>query len=102
MGIHSASEGVRCTWEDMAQWLECEALALSLPAVRFRIPLGVGFSEQYSVSPLTILGHCFDAVPLGKALNPQMLHLTGRKEMAMCMICSIRRNGCRTVCSQWS
>ena len=34
----------------------------------FRIPLGV--------SPLSILGHCFDVVSLAKALNPQMLHLT--------------------------
>ena len=23
-----------------------------------------------------LLGHCFDVVSLGKALNPQMLHLT--------------------------
>ena len=27
-------------------------------AVRFRIPLGAGFSEKYHVSPLSILGHC--------------------------------------------
>ena len=42
----------------MAQWLERSALPMSLPAVRFRIPLGVGFSEEYHVSPLLILGHC--------------------------------------------
>ena len=60
----------------MAQWLKRGALSMSLPAVRFRIPLGAGFSEKYNVSPLSILGHCFDVVSLGKALNPQMLHLT--------------------------
>ena len=60
----------------MAQWLERGALPMSLPAVWFRIPLCAGFSEKYHVSPLSMLGHCFDAVSLGKALNPQMLHLT--------------------------
>ena len=44
--------------------------------VRFRIPSSAGFSEKYHVSPLSILGHCFNVVSLGKALNPQMLHLT--------------------------
>ena len=39
----------------MAQWLERGALPMSLPAVRIRIPLGA---------------------ELGKALHPQMLHLT--------------------------
>ena len=43
---------------DMAQWLERGALPMSLPAVRFRIPLGAEFSEKYNVSPLSILGHC--------------------------------------------
>ena len=56
--------------------LELRALSMSLPAVRFRISLGTGFSEKYHVSSLSILGHCFDAVSLGKALNPQMFHLT--------------------------
>ena len=55
---------------DMAQWLERVALPMSLPAVRFRIPLGAGFSEKYHVSPLSILGHCYDVVSLGKALHP--------------------------------
>ena len=32
------------------------------PAMRFRIPLGAGFSEKYHVSPLSILWHCFDVV----------------------------------------
>ena len=49
---------------------------MSLPAVRFRIPLGTGFTEKHHVSPLSILGHCFDVVSLGKTFNPQMLHLT--------------------------
>ena len=43
---------------DMVQWLERGALPMSLPAARFRIPLGVGFSEKYHVFPLSILGHC--------------------------------------------
>ena len=61
----------------MAQlWLERGALSMSLPAVRFRIPLAAGFSEKYHVSPLSILGHCFDVVSLAKALDSQMLHLT--------------------------
>ena len=49
---------------------------MSLPAVRFRITLGAGFSEKYHVSPLSILGDCSDVVSLGKALSPEMLHLT--------------------------
>ena len=61
---------------DGAQWLERGALAMSLPAVRFRILFGAGFSEKYHVSPLSILGHCFNTFPLGKALKHQKLHLT--------------------------
>ena len=64
------------TERDMAQWLERGALPMSLPAVRFLIPLGAGFSEKYHVSPLSILGHCEDVVSLGKALRLRMLHLT--------------------------
>ena len=45
-------------------------------AVRFQTRLGAEFSEKYHVSPLSILGHCFHVVSLGKALYPQMLHLT--------------------------
>ena len=59
----------------MAQWLERRALPMSLPAVRFQIPLGAGFSEKYHVSPLSILGHYFDGVSLDKAIYPHMLHL---------------------------
>ena len=53
----------------MAQWLERGALPMSLPAVRFRISLGAGFSEKYHVCPLSILGHCKDLC------NSQLLHL---------------------------
>ena len=60
----------------MAQWLERGALPMSLSFVRFRILLDAVFSEIYHVSPLSILGHCFNVVSLGKALHPQMLHLT--------------------------
>ena len=49
---------------------------MSLPAVRFRIPFGAGFSEKCHVSPLSILGHYIDVVSLCKALNSQMVHLT--------------------------
>ena len=52
------------------------ALPMSLPAVRFRIPLGAGFSEKYHVSPLSILGHYLDVVSMGKALYSHMLHFT--------------------------
>ena len=55
----------------MAQWLERGTLPMSLPAVRFRIRLGAGFSEKYHVSPLSILAHCKDGVSLGKTLHPQ-------------------------------
>ena len=52
----------------MEQWLEHGALPFSLPVVRFRTPLGARFSEKYHVSlPLSILGHCFELVSLGKA-----------------------------------
>ena len=57
-------------------WLERGTLPMSLPAVRFRIPFGAGFSEKCHVSPLSILGHYSDVVSLCKALNPQMVHLT--------------------------
>ena len=39
-------------------------------------PIGAGFSEKYHVSRLSILGHCFDVMSLGKALNPHLVHLT--------------------------
>ena len=61
---------------DMAQWLERDALTMLLPAAQFRVRLLAGFSEKNQVSPLSILGHCFDVVSLRKTLHPQMLHLT--------------------------
>ena len=70
--LYNDTEGER----DMAQWLERGSLLMSLPDVRFRIPVGAGFSEKSLISPLSILGHCLDVVSLGKALHPQMLHLT--------------------------
>ena len=42
--------------------------------VRFRTPLGAGFLEKYHVFPISILGHCFDAMYFGKTRHPQMLH----------------------------
>ena len=54
---------------DMAQWLERGALPMSLPAVRFRIPLGAGFSEKYHVLPLQY----WDIVSI---LCPWARHLT--------------------------
>ena len=61
----------------MAQWLEPGALPMSLPAARVRGLLCAGFSEKYLVSPLSTLGHCGNnAVSLGKALYPQVLHFT--------------------------
>ena len=59
---------------DMAHWLESGALSMSLSAVRFRTPLGVGFSEKYNVSPFSFLGHLYDKT----------------------------KNCCTTVCSPWS
>ena len=38
--------------------VRARALPLSLPAVRFQIPLGAEFSEKYNVPPLSIVGHC--------------------------------------------
>ena len=61
---------------DVAQWLERGALPMSLPAVRFRIPLGPGFSKKNHVSPLSLSGHYFDVASFGKTLYPRMLHLT--------------------------
>ena len=61
---------------DVAQWLKCGTLPMPLLALRFQIPLDAGFLEKYHVSPLSILGHCFDIVSLGKTLYLHMLYLT--------------------------
>ena len=55
----------------MVQWLKWGALLMSLPAVLCR----AGFSEKSHVSPLSIIGHCFDVLSLGMTLNPQMLQV---------------------------
>ena len=61
----------------MAPWLERGAMPMSLPAVRFLAPLGAGVSEEYNVSSLLILGHCFDVVSLGKKLYSRTLAMIG-------------------------
>ena len=40
-----AVKGLRVLSQASAQWLERGALSMSLPAVRFRIPLGAEFSD---------------------------------------------------------
>ena len=52
---------------NVTQWLERDGLPMSLPAVRFRTRLGVGFSEKCYVSPFLMFGHGFDVVCVGKA-----------------------------------
>ena len=80
---------------DVAQWLERSALPMSLPAVRSLILLGAGFSEKYHVSPLSILGHCFDVLSFGKALNNNnlMLYLP-KNEYLVKIYVWMHRNGC--------
>ena len=65
-----------CIERGVEQWLERGALPMSLPAMRFLIPLGAGFSENIMFLPLSILGHYFDVVSLCKALYPHILHFT--------------------------
>ena len=36
---------------------------------------GAGFSAKYHVSLLSIFGHYFDVVSMGKTLYPHMLHM---------------------------
>ena len=76
MRVSNTSQSYKTIERDVEQWLGRGAMPMSLPVVRFRILLDAGYSEKYLVSPLSILGHCFDVVSLGKALSPQMLHLT--------------------------
>ena len=61
---------------DAAQWLERDSLPMSLPAVRFRTRLGAEYSEKCHVVPLSMFGHCFDVVYVGKTRYPHMLHLS--------------------------
>ena len=94
--------------KDMAQWLERGALQMSLPAVRFWIPLGACFQRNIMFLPSQsrdivnmlclwarhFILKCFTWL--------RWKWVPGRTEMAMCTISSMRRNGCRTVCSPWS
>ena len=72
---------------------------MSLPAVWFRILFGAGW-EISCFFPLHI-GTLFRCCVLGQGTRPsKMIHLTQvkmRTDMAMCMISSMRRNGCTTV-----
>ena len=43
---------------------------MSLTAVRFRIPLGAGFSEKYHVSPLSLIGTLLRFCVLGQDTLP--------------------------------
>ena len=60
---------------------------MDMPLVRFRTPLGPGFSEKYYISPLSILGHCVDVVSLGKANVIQnvlcLFNSPGRRQLSM-------------------
>ena len=51
---------------DTTQWLDRAALSMSLPAVRFRISLGAGFSKKYHVSPPLNIGTLFRCFVLGQ------------------------------------
>ena len=66
-GYHREGRGAMVSAELSADVAACRAV---------RIPLGAEFSEKYHVFPLSILEYCFDVVLLGKALHPQMIHLT--------------------------
>ena len=63
------------------------------------------FREISCFSPLN-LGTLLRCCVLGQGTSPSNASLdsgeNGRTEMAMCTISSMRRNGCRTVCSPWS
>ena len=106
-GDEPANKIVLVLERDMAQWLECGALSMSLPEVRFRTRLVQDFGRNIMFLPslywdISMLCHW------AMYLTPQCFTwlrqkwVPGRTEMAMCMISSMRRNGCRTVCSPWS
>ena len=46
-----------------------KCVPMSPPAVRFRIPLGAGFSGKYHVSPLSILGYWGNEYLIGRDGN---------------------------------
>ena len=93
-----------CLREGRGAMVRAWRFALSLPAVRFQTPLGPAFSEK-KIPPLSMLGHFYDAVSLGKALILTCFTwlrcewIPGGTEMAMCTctISSMRRYGYRTV-----
>ena len=89
----------------LGQWLQPAALPMSLPAVGFEPRLVQDCQKNIRV----ILSLYWDTVSM---LYPWARHFTptcftwlsckwvpGREEMAMCTISSMRRDGCRTVCS---
>ena len=55
---------------DMSQWLERDALTMSLPAARFRIRLVAGFPEKNHVSPPPSLGTLFRCCVLRQGTSP--------------------------------
>ena len=70
---------------------------MSLPAVRFRIPLGAGFSEKYHVFRCCVLGQ--DTLPSHASLDSgvneylvgqrwQCVRLVPSAEMAASAVCS--------------
>ena len=73
--------------KDMAQGLECAALLMSLPAVRFESRLVQDFQGNIMFL-LSYIGTFFDVVSLGNALSPQMLHLTQIKMSRQVNRCS--------------
>ena len=67
------------------------------------------FWEKCNVSPHSTLGHYFNVcLPWARLFTLTCFTwlrckwVTGSTAMTMCTICSMRRNGCRTVCSTWS
>ena len=66
---------------DVVQWLERGALPKSLPAVRFQILLGAGFSEKYHVSRPFNNGTLFRCCVLGQGTLPSNapLDLVGQR-----------------------
>ena len=75
----------------MARWLKRGALPMSLPAVRFRIPLGAEFSEKYHVSPLN-LGTLLRCCVPGQGTSPSVASLdSGENEYLVGQRCQCVR-----------
>ena len=60
----------------MAQWLERGALTISLPSVRFRIPLSAGSSEKYHDFPPQSWDIISILCPWARYFILKMFHLT--------------------------